>query len=42
MKKKAKLLAMSLFILLASGIGYSKIATAATACILISGRLYCF
>ena len=41
MKKKAKLLAALLLTLTVSGIGYSKVATAAS-CLLISGHLYCF
>lgn len=41
MKKKVKLLAAVLFTLAVSGIGYSKVASAAS-CVLISGRLYCF
>ena len=41
MKNKAKLLAMSLLTLMVSGIGYSKIASAAT-CVIISGKFYCF
>lgn len=42
MKKKAKLLAMSLLTLMVSGIGYSKIASAATACVIIGESIYCF
>lgn len=41
MKKKAKLLAMS-FVTLMITIGYSKLATAAASCAIISGRFYCW
>ncbi|MCW8899829.1 MAG: hypothetical protein OQK75_06955 [Gammaproteobacteria bacterium] len=41
MTKKAKLFATVLLTLVVSGIGYSKIASAA-GCAIISGNLYCF
>ena len=41
MKNKAKLLATLLFTLIVSGIGYSKVATAAS-CLILSGRMYCY